>query len=484
MAESFLRLEIDNRGIKAKIIEQGHKQTIIKDQCHVLFKDLSDVKSGIKDKIDTFETGVDIIAGELDLEPCSKAIVFVSDLLISFRNLELPFKSQKKIEQVLPFEIETHLPGIDETYISDFYILDSADDSNLILSASIAESLVEKIFLKLDEYTIVPKIITPLGYAAAIGFLSESSRLKSRLKEPEKLSDFAFLHATDCEITLVLIKKRKPCAIRTIPNHNISSDNLAVMVEQTIIGFNQRTGENTFFDTIVCMDEDTNNADQIANAFETNPAARFEPGIKLDSNTMLLNIAPEKAVQYLFNFCRGKYAASSFFRTYLSNIAVSAILLLCTLTILMVGVGFDNKKLEGKIAQLDNKAFSIFQTSFPEKTKIYDPYLQMKANVKSFMEKSGTLKNTGSLTGKNDLKIVEIIGELSGKIDDSTDMDISRFLFNKGRLVLSGSTDNFNSVDKIKSKIESSQIFKAVNISSAAADKKGNRVKFKFIIEM
>jgi general secretion pathway protein L len=108
----------------------------------------------------------------------------------------------------------------------------------------------------------------------------------------------------------------------------------------------------------------------------------------------------------------------------------------------------------------------------------------MKANVKSFMEKSGTLKNTGSLTGKNDLKIVEIIGELSGKIDDSTDMDISRFLFNKGRLVLSGSTDNFNSVDKIKSKIESSQIFKAVNISSAAADKKGNRVKFKFIIEM
>ena len=108
----------------------------------------------------------------------------------------------------------------------------------------------------------------------------------------------------------------------------------------------------------------------------------------------------------------------------------------------------------------------------------------MKANVKSFMEKSGTLKNTGSLTGKNDLKIIEIIGELSGKIDDSTDMDISRFLFNKGRLVLSGSTDNFNNVDRIKSKIESSQVFKTVNISSAAADKKGNRVKFKFIIEM
>ena len=62
--------------------------------------------------------------------------------------------------------------------------------------------------------------------------------------------------------------------------------------------------------------------------------------------------------------------------------------------------------------------------------------------------------------------------------------DISRFLLNKERLVLSGTTDNFNNVDKIKGIIESSQMFRTVNISSAAADKKDNRVKFKFIIEM
>ncbi|MEN8212075.1 MAG: hypothetical protein ABFR31_10170, partial [Thermodesulfobacteriota bacterium] len=312
MAEVFLRLELDNRGIKAKVIEQGHKNTIIKNRCHVLFKDLLDVQSGTEEKLDTFEAGMDIIAGKLDLEPCSKAIVFVSDLLISFRNLELPFKSQKKIEQILPFELETHLPGNNETYISDFHILNLADDSNSILSASIAESMVEKIFTKLDEQTIVPKIITPLGYAAAIGFLSESLRLE----EFKKFSDFAFLHATDCEITLVLIKEGKPCAVRTISNHNISSDNLAVMVEQTITGFNQRAGENTFFDTIICMDEDIHNGDQIENSFKTNSAAEFTPGVKLDSHTMLLNISPEKAAQYLFNFCRGKYATSSFFRTY------------------------------------------------------------------------------------------------------------------------------------------------------------------------
>ena len=50
MAEVFLHLGLDNRGLKAKIIEQDHKQTIIKNQCHVLFKDLPDVKSGTKEK--------------------------------------------------------------------------------------------------------------------------------------------------------------------------------------------------------------------------------------------------------------------------------------------------------------------------------------------------------------------------------------------------------------------------------------------------
>ena len=154
------------------------------------------------------------------------------------------------------------------------------------------------------------------------------------------------------------------------------------------------------------------------------------------------------------------------------------------IALIVTGAFFDNKKLESKIADIDNKALVIFQTSFPDKTKIQDPYLQMKANVQSVIKNSRAQQNVKSFTGQNSLKIVKIIGELSSRIDDSIDMDITRFLFNQERLVLSGSTDNFNNVDKIKNKIESSQIFKTVNINSAAAEKNGTRINFKFMIEM
>ncbi|MCP4761295.1 MAG: hypothetical protein GY870_05905 [archaeon] len=486
MAEPFLCLEPDKTGIRAKIVEQGHGKTSIKSHCHILFKDLPHEKSDNSDIIDPFEAGMDMVAQTLDLEPCSKAIIFVSDRLISFRNLELPFKSEKKIKQILPLELETHLPYNNQTFISDFHMLKFAGDPNgpkdlnLILSSTIAQSQIENYFLKLSEYNIVPSIITPLGYAAAIGFLQEILRSKKF----NKFSDFAFVHVTDQEITLALIQNRQPCSIRTISNTNISSDHLAVMVEQTIIGFNQRAGQKTFFYTHVCIDENIKNREQILNAFETNLKNPYMPEVKLNSNALLSNISLDKNEKYLFNFCKGKYGSNSFLKSYSSNIAASAVLLLCLLAFLVISAGFDNKKLENQIAQIDGRAFTVFKETFPDKTRIHDPYLQMKANVQSFMKSAETRVNGDILNHQTQFKIVQIIGELSQKIVDSMDVDISRLLFNKERLVLSGATDNFNNVDRIKGIIESSQMFKTVNISSAAADKKGNQVNFKFIIEM
>ncbi len=52
-------------------------------------------------------------------------------------------------ESFLHLELENLLLDNNETYLSDFHILDSADESNLILSASIAENLVKKYFLNL-----------------------------------------------------------------------------------------------------------------------------------------------------------------------------------------------------------------------------------------------------------------------------------------------------------------------------------------------
>ncbi|MCD4718471.1 MAG: PilN domain-containing protein [Desulfobacula sp.] len=482
MAGSFLHLELDNLGIKAMIVEQNYKQTFIKGDCHILFEDLPDSE----ENIDPFDAGMDRVAQQLDLEICSTAVIFVSPLLVCFRSLELPFDSEKKVKQVLPFELETLLPAVNGTYISDFHMLDTSGESNLILSASIVESQVEKYFSKLGSFGIKPLIIAPGGYAAAVEFL----------KEHKDISTFIFLDIRDSANTLVMVNNRKPCAVRTFLPSLSSPEELAISVQQTIIGFNQRTGTDISFDIFISSDKDTPNIESIYNVLEKTleyqPRLRsVEQGLQkaltkenINSNALLLSISPDKTVKYQFNFCKGKYGTSSFLKTYFSNIAAGVALLLCGLALLMLTTSFDNSKLGKKIAAIDNNARSIFMATFPDKKKIQDPYLQMKANARAAIKKSGAAGDKDQFIKNKNVKIVDIISELSKRIASSIDVEISRFLFNNGRLVLSGSTDNFNNVDNIKSKIESSDLFEKVSISSAAADKRGDRVNFKFIIEM
>ncbi len=478
MAGCFLSLEIDDFGIKASIVESGYKQNLVQDHCHVLFKDLPVSEENPV----PFDAGMDMVARQLGLQTCSTATIFVSPLSICFRNLSLPFGSKNKIKQILPFELENLLPTVQEDYISDFHLLDTGKESNLILSASIGEAWIEKYFSKLNSFGIKPLIITPGGYATAMAFLRKN----------KNSSNFVFLHIADFESTIVLVNNGQPCTVRSFARSLYSSedpdnsdhmknlDNLETSIKQTIMGFNQRTGADILYDIFISSDGDNPDAERIYNALKRKDLPRLQQ--KIDTKGLLVNISPDKPGAYLFNFCQGAYGSSSFVKTYFSSIAACAVLCIISFSLFMISSGFDNAGLNKKIAAMDSRALSIFTATFPDKKKVHDPYLQMKANVRAELKKTNTSGDKDLSINK--VKVVEIMGELSRKIPPSLDMETSRFLFNNGRLILSGSTDNFNNVDNIKSKIESSDLFENVSITSAAVDKKGNRVNFKFIIEM
>ena len=82
----------------------------------------------------------------------------------------------------------------------------------------------------------------------------------------------------------------------------------------------------------------------------------------------------------------------------------------------MLSTNFDNLKLDKKIAVIDNKARSIFMATFPDKKKIQDPYLQMKANAHAAIKQSGAAGGKGQSFRNKDVKLVEIMKELSIKM--------------------------------------------------------------------
>ena len=483
MSGSFLRLDIDHFGMRAMVVEQGGKKRSVSDECRILFSD-ADSEDEVQDM---FGAAMDMVGRKMDLQSCTKAVVFVPGGHICYRTLHLPFSSRKKISQILPFELESFLPGNDQGYVSDFHLLDIPGDENLILSGSIAEAAIESYFTALACFKIQPRIIAPKGYAAAAGFLHQR----------KDISTFAFVYLAPYETALVLVNNRIPCAVRSFPPAvRASGDTLADAVRQTIIGFNQRTGVQVAFDVVVCVDEKFSYADMVCHALEIKLAdqaglrpvdegCQKGPVVEIvRPDSLLSDITPDKPVRYLFNFCKGKYGASSFVTTYFSQLAASAVLFVCFLGLVLTHAGIDNAKLQDRIAAIDKKAVSLYMDTFPEKTRIQDPYLQMKANVREAMKNAGTAAGANLSADNPEVKVLDIINEISKKIPDGIDVEISGFLFNNRRLILSGSTDNFNNVDNIKTRLESAALFQKVGISGAATDKQEDKVNFKFNIEL
>lgn len=483
MSGSYLRIDLDQFGLRAMLIEQNAKNELPGEVFHLLFADIPDATEGQ----DLFDAGMDIISQQIDLSVCSTAVLFVSSLTVFFRILELPFRSEKKIRQVLPFELEPFLPNDDQICISDFYRIGvkdkNKDKDNLILTASFPELKIKTYVSKLKDLKIKPVIITPTGYAAVVSFL----------KERKDLSSFLFLYVTKGEYTLVIVVDRQPCMVRAFSTVRYGPDQLATALKQSILGFRQRTCLDLLFDVFIWVPADNPKTKEIFNAIDDFLEYQFglssgKQGVapvqeNVSSTSLLSSIKPESRMQYLFNFCRGEYGASSFFKTYFNQIAVSLVLGFILFSLSFFSIHIDILKLDEKITGLDKKALKIYRETFPTQIKVLDPFLEMKANVREALKKAGTDYKKHDLS-RNGVRIGDVILELSKRITESIDVDISRFIFNEGRLILSGSTDNFNNVDKIKTGIEGSKMFEKVSISSAAMGKNGNRVNFKFIIEM
>jgi general secretion pathway protein L len=62
-------------------------------------------------------------------------------------------------------------------------------------------------------------------------------------------------------------------------------------------------------------------------------------------------------------------------------------------------------------------------------------------------------------------------------------VNVNRMVVGIDNVVLSGNTDNFNTVDDIKGRLDEADIFTTVTISSADLEKSGKRVRFKLKLD-
>lgn len=499
MSRQILGLDIRQDSVSAIRVKSGIKGNWIESHVHIPISDYKPVMTQAEDSEEAETEALPSpisIALEKAIEMTDAAdascMVSIPAAQASYRNIQIPFKDQKKIRQILPFELEALLPFPSEDMICDFHpvkLPDAKDHTDMIAAA--AENAVIKSYLDiLASFKIEPEIITVSGFPAAL--------LLTRCANIPENCFFMDIEYSRC--TVFVIISGQICLIRSFPvNPNIGrTEAICADVQYTLAAFEEifHPGMNFQPDEIYItgygaegsgfereaeriLGIPVRRADIIrdtAALIKADPATYSKTSAQMDA-VYALALSEIEGIPVL-NFRRGTFAPRRQWAEYKKHIIQNSVLLILVMISAFLTLFIDAYSMEKKLTGLNRQITDIFKTTFPNATKIVDPLHQMRAAVEEERKKAVF----PSESGKN-IRSIDILNEISKQIAPEIDVELAKLFIREDSVEISGETDTHNSVDDIKNRLEKSPTFKEVTIASSVTEKDG-RVRFRLRLEL
>lgn len=483
MGKKILGLDIQNHAVAAVIVNSGLRTSRIESYTFIPFDDPSVEDGGLS-------AALDILTQRLDVGG-SVCVVSLPPDQASFRNLQVPFKQVKKIRQILPFELEPSLPFPVEEVVIDFHPIrnDALGEATDLIAAAYETSGMRFYLEQLSARHIEPRIVTVGAYAAAICLCRLGNVPPNSLLVDVGDDSSTMFVLADGQLRLVRsipAGSRKPFRPELLCQ-NIQRTLFALeelvdpgyLPEQMLItgpavgrnGLAADMGQMLNIPTVPTdLTRDTENR------IDEFPADAWRPHQM--NNALALALLEVLGIKGL-NFRRGPFAIRKRWAEYKQNITVAAILAGVLVLMMLTNVFLDYRARSQRLEMLNRRITEIFQTTFPEVTRVVDPVQQMRVNIQELKGSSLSVSDSG-----NQLPAVDILNEISRRIPAEVDVQFSRLILADDSAVISGDSDTFNSVDTIKGSLESSDIFQEVTIVSTTKEAKDNRIRFRLRIKL
>jgi hypothetical protein len=111
--------------------------------------------------------------------------------------------------------------------------------------------------------------------------------------------------------------------------------------------------------------------------------------------------------------------------------------------------------------------------------RIVDPLHQMQIAMAELQDAAVTPGQD-----RKEVRTIDILNEISRRIPDTIDVELTRMVIGDNSVLISGDTDTFNAVDAVQSRLSESERFQKVTISSTNKERNGDRIQFKMRIEL
>jgi len=478
MSRPYLALDIRDHAVSALIIRSGLRGNVIAGHAHVPVEMSRDSETHAENP---WHAAIAQVVEKLDAVGAT-CLVSLPPALVSYRNLRVPFKENRKIRQVLPLEIEPLLPFPLDEVILDFQNVRRADTSDLI-TAAVEKAKLQPILEALEAFRLNPQMIMPGGFPVALC-----------LARQKKDENFLYVDMDATSTTLFAVVSERVHLVRSIYTGHVShkqrlktlTTNIQrfLVAFENIYGFDFQPGAAYFSGDGTAHEEAIGAIGAHLNiqvepvrmeaAGEFNFHNETDAALPDSANTPLCLVGIDVFRIPALNFFQERYALYRYWEEYRSDIVKTGIIAALVLIIGMYGYIFQARHLSQQVNRMDRQAAAIFQSTFPDVTRIVDPLQQMQVKVR---QAKGKNVFAGSLN--EEVLNINILNDLSRLIPASIDVIITRFVRGGGSVLISGHTDTFNAVDDIKGALTRSEYFNDITISSANMDKAANRVQFK-----
>jgi general secretion pathway protein L len=427
---------------------------------------------------------------------------------VSIRNLSLPFTDRKKIDQVLPMELEDQLLTPVADQLVEFLVTGSVAENTSLLVAGLEKAVLRRQLDSLERGGLSPETFTLRNMALAEIFIRSGKMPASfllldagvhglnmvlvhaggivfvrHLPYPERIyteAPFAFndgmasiTHATEA---LSCIKAIGDDIRRSIGFFGLESG-IDVSPEQVVI-----TGSMLRLDELRARLSEELAQEVVPCSLKRETEVTLAAELREDWQPAFFDHALALALQGLkkrtaINFRKEEFAPERpmLARPKLIAAAALAFLLLAGTGIVL---GFNYQILKKNYDALGGKMEVIYKETFPEATKVVDPLTQMQANIQDIQAPS-----IATPVFSGDKRVLNILADISGRIPKELTIHVTRLVIDQDSVQIKGDTDTFNNVNVIQGNLRKSPLFDNVAIISAAADKESSMIRFELRLQ-
>jgi len=494
MPQRVLALELDAYELKAAVLETS-------------FRDYKVVGFYREPVVAADGSLADQLRGFLQRHELAAATVLSSlpGDLVSWRTFFLPFRDRKRLDQTVPFELETQVPfGLDEVVV-DYHVLYRDRSGCNVLAALVQRKDLEEHLKLLGDAGLDPKIVD-LAPLATLNILS--------LLGPELPETFVYIGGTVQRILVALYRSRQLVGLRTLVNAlppdaaeaevavagnghpAAASGQLASQITEvrwTLLALNGAplddglqcivAGEGAHFDQLT--QELAAATDMVVRRLGASPVRNVPaplvkqlPGFACPLGLALREVAPNDAVGV--NFRQGEFAyhrgQDELRRAFWRTGALAALVVVLAMT----NMYMQYEQLAGHLALIEGQIRNVFSRTLPDVQRITDARGQLQAEIDAAQNR---LKILAGLAPANGATAIDVMRTVAAAVPASVTVDVDEYIMEPEAVRIKAKTSSFEAVDTIKQQLINTHYFGDVQVKDVKSGSDG-RVDFRLVLSL